>query len=309
MSRLNSVSSTLEDVPSQLALACRQMGDAATAIMRRVNGMERRAADATAQAERRLARAQWRLQDADEDDDLDALLQAVAAAEADVEAAEAFEASVEAAARAAKLALDRLLRDADQRIGKASRQIADQLGLRQAYWGGADRVGAQLSGLGSRNGADAAPALPPQSPPAELPVLPHEMMWVPLARLDWREVPEDLHFDVVGRDDIARMMQTFHRDVLPVLSRGQAVDRDGLRRLDMIAGLDPDGRPTDQRNRVLAWDLMIGNGQRHDDVIVLDAPQSEAGCFGFQNGRHRALVARDLGWTHVPARVRGGGLP
>jgi|GEM_PF-2810995 len=136
----------------------------------------------------------------------------------------------------------------------------------------------------------------------QLPPLPNGLTWVPVDRLDWSAVPDDLAFEKANHDDIAAMLQVFERDVLP------AVTAQGLQHSDLVALDRQDGRVTGATSRAFAYEYMIGMG-RASDVIAINAPHLLTGNRAtWESGRHRAMVAKELGWNFVPARVIGGSL-
>lgn len=136
----------------------------------------------------------------------------------------------------------------------------------------------------------------------QLPPLPNGLTWVSVDRLDWSAVPDDMAFEKAKRDDIAAMLLVFERDVLP------AVTTEGLQHSDLVALDRLDGRVSGATSRAFAYEFMIGVG-RASDVIAINAPHVLTGNRAtWESGRHRAMVAKELGWTFVPARVIGGSL-
>lgn len=130
---------------------------------------------------------------------------------------------------------------------------------------------------------------------ASLPQLPIGFCWIPLDSLAWSEVTS-LTFQKARRDDIEAMMNRFASVILPMLQDPAGVNRDQLVRLDAILGSSAD----QSRTLAFAWDCLLSGS----DPIALTAPDPQAGPFyGWTSGRHRAVVAKSMGWTHVPARV------
>jgi hypothetical protein len=121
---------------------------------------------------------------------------------------------------------------------------------------------------------------------------------MPLSELRWDEVPSGMKFQKADRADIEMMMRNFMSVVVPMLRHPRGVTRDQLYALDVMNGV---GKSGNQRSSLaFAWDCLIGGS----DTIAVTAPHPLTGPkFGWQSGRHRALVARDLGWTHIPAKV------
>ena len=130
-----------------------------------------------------------------------------------------------------------------------------------------------------------------------LPVLPSGMQWIALIDLNWDEVPNDLIFKHAPQDQMEAMMRRFADDILPLLRDPRGASRDDLIQLDKIGGR---GSAAAWQTLAFAWDCLIGD----NDPVVLNAPSSSTGGhYGWTSGRHRALVARRLGWTHIPAKV------
>lgn len=138
--------------------------------------------------------------------------------------------------------------------------------------------------------------------PEQLPPLPNGLTWVPVDRLDWSSIPEDIAFKKAKHDEIAAMLEVFEREVLP------AVFAQGLQHNDLVNMDRRDGRTIGASSRAFAYEYMIGFG-RSSDVIAVNAPHAITGNrVTWESGRHRAMVARELGWNFVPARVIGGTL-
>lgn len=215
--------------------------------------------------------------------------------------------SAEAAAARAWCALDRSAMHFDSAAGRAWRQLDAQVTLfRQAWNVRLDPAPDTASSSPSARTPAAPPSAmgaAPDGPPMPTPPLPHGLEWVPLAALPAAEFPDDLPFTRdVARDQMTAMMRTFRLRVLPRLARDGTTGREDLARVDRAAGRDPAQAPTDTANLGFAWDCLLGSGAREDDLIVIDVGYD--GALSFNSGRHRALVARALGWSHVPARVR-----
>lgn len=130
-----------------------------------------------------------------------------------------------------------------------------------------------------------------------LPPLPRGMQWVPLDSLIWHDPPETLVFEKASRSDIGLMMQTFADAIMPMLAVDRNLDADFLAQQDAVRRK----QPGDPDSLLGTWERLVSGS----DPIVLSRDGGESGRFTFNSGRHRALVARDLGWTHVPAYVSG----
>ncbi|MBZ0149053.1 MAG: hypothetical protein K8F62_16145 [Pseudorhodoplanes sp.] len=135
---------------------------------------------------------------------------------------------------------------------------------------------------------------------AQLPALRDGMEWVSLEKLDWGDVPPDMEFKKAGKEDMRAMLETFATGVVPALSETPGIDLDDFRQKDRAAGRNG---PTEAYSA--AYEFMLGR-DNSSDTIALDAPHPLNGNrFGWQSGRHRALIARELGWKYIPARVIG----
>ena len=87
------------------------------------------------------------------------------------------------------------------------------------------------------------------------------------------------------------MMRSFENNVLPLM---RASEFNANKLLHQFG----ESGPVDSNSPVLAYQCMIGSD---DDTIVVS--KTKAGRYSFTNGRHRALVAIELGWKSVPARL------
>ena len=98
---------------------------------------------------------------------------------------------------------------------------------------------------------------------------------------------------------IRKNFGTLRRQVLPFLARNPGADAEVFRELD---GYTEDRKP---KARQKTYEAFFGA-----QPIILAGPLSD-GTFSVTSGRHRIKVARDMGWSAVPARVTGkpGGYP
>ena len=141
-------------------------------------------------------------------------------------------------------------------------------------------------------------------PAPALPTLPAGLQWVPLDALDWAEVPNDIEFRKAQPAEMKAMLETFMSEVVPMLRSDPALNRDALVATDRVMNIGQGGLVSPQ-SLAFAWDCMVGG----TETITLEPPHAATGGhFGWQNGRHRAMLARSMGWTHVPAKVLGQGL-
>ena len=124
-----------------------------------------------------------------------------------------------------------------------------------------------------------------------LPPLPKNMIWVEVSEIDLSDVDDSLAFKKVSRDRIQRMMRSFENNVLPLM-RTSEFNVNKLRYQFEESG------SVDSNSPVLAYQCMIDND---DDTIAVS--KTRAGGYSLTNGRHRALVAIELGWKFVPVRL------
>ncbi|WP_295438168.1 hypothetical protein [uncultured Thiodictyon sp.] len=122
--------------------------------------------------------------------------------------------------------------------------------------------------------------------------LPPGFRWMSLEHISRRDdLRHDEGFSKVSEHDMRRAFGTLRRQVLPYLDSHP--EANGRTFLD-LDGYTTEGTP---KPRQMTYDVFFGAG-----AIVLDGPYSD-GTFSVTNGRHRIKVARDLGWSAVPARV------
>lgn len=133
-----------------------------------------------------------------------------------------------------------------------------------------------------------------------LPPLPRKMQWVPIDEIDFASIPDNLEFRKAACDDMRTMMQVFERWVLPALMKDPSLPADSFPRAQSttVGALSNSPR--------FAYECMLGNFGV-SDLVVVDAKGLD-GQFkrGITSGRHRIKIAKELGWTHIPARVLGG---
>lgn len=134
----------------------------------------------------------------------------------------------------------------------------------------------------------------------ELPELPNGLKWVSVDDLDWQGVDHSLEFKKASETDIAAMMKVFERDLLPLLRSNPRISVEGLVKMDQ-----EDGRSSATAGRSFAYEFLIGTTSGSDVIAVEQSPHGAGGRYFWQSGRHRALVAKKLGWQYVPARIVG----
>jgi flagellar biosynthesis chaperone FliJ len=133
----------------------------------------------------------------------------------------------------------------------------------------------------------------------ELPPLPRKMQWVPIEDIDETLLPIGLEFKKAPHAEMKAMMLVFQGSVLPALANNPSLIPD-----DFSGGVGEESTSMSTTPR-FAYECMLGSFGS-SDVIVLDGKQGcEIGKMGITSGRHRILIAKELGWSHIPARVLG----
>ena len=138
---------------------------------------------------------------------------------------------------------------------------------------------------------------PPSSAP-DLPQLPAGFSWVPIDRIISRDEPEALQWTKIELSVMEAGMRAFSTDLIPLLRKGKA-SRNDLAEFDSEHGRDGHG-PVKADSLANLHDVFFGS-----DSIA--ATLTADGFYDLSSGRHRAQVARQLGWTHIPARLLGQG--
>ncbi len=132
-----------------------------------------------------------------------------------------------------------------------------------------------------------------------LPPLPRRMQWVPIEDIDEALSPNDLEFKKAPHAEMKAMMLVFQESVLPALADNPSLTPDDF---SASVGEERASKSTTPR---FAYECMLGSFGS-SDVIVLDGkPGGEIGKMGVTSGRHRILIAKELGWLYIPARVLG----
>ncbi|MEL6727060.1 MAG: hypothetical protein AAFP81_16165 [Pseudomonadota bacterium] len=135
-----------------------------------------------------------------------------------------------------------------------------------------------------------------------LPDLPNKLEWVRIDQLDWSSMPKNIPFNHADKTSMTEMMETFSTRLLPIMRARGTIDPDYLVKLDRAAGIAAHEAHGNPRSLAFAWRCLISG----NDLIVLDAPNQLTGksTYDWTSGRHRSLIAKSLGWSHVPARVQ-----
>jgi ribonuclease HI len=158
------------------------------------------------------------------------------------------------------------------------------------------------TGISSPSSSAPRPANHPTSESISeaLPPLPRKMQWVPISEIDESAIPEVMEFKKAPYDEMYAMMETFEKNVLPLLKNDPS----------LTAYDFPETGPGKASMRTasprFAYECMLGS-LGTSDVIAVDArSNNELSKRGITSGRHRIKVAKELGWTYVPARILGG---
>jgi hypothetical protein len=225
--------------------------------------------------------------------------------EAERKLAEAFD-RYQAAVPLWRHALDRLMPAAAAFLAQKHSDAVDYMRLMSTGVDGSSQANlppeVKSSGDFQRQraiGASPAPALPDGPTSIDsgyLPDLPEGLVWVPLAKIDPSEVPAGLEFKKgVTYDQMRDGLLRLWGELIPLVGsvhHGRAaceafdeqhgrIDRRGFVHRLSLAHL---------------WDQFF-----HRDNRIRISVNPDTGRWSITNGRHRILVARDLGWKYVPA--------
>lgn len=136
--------------------------------------------------------------------------------------------------------------------------------------------------------------------------LPDGFAWVSLADLpDEDFVTGPGLFKKTTRAEMMRGVALLRDEILPMVNANPALNRDDIARLDQQRGTawtkegftHPDSLTT-------VWDAFL-NPRREAGVVVVG--RMPDGSYDVINGRHRLGIARELGMTAIPCKLRGAG--
>ncbi|MCW3488671.1 hypothetical protein [Dethiobacter alkaliphilus] len=119
--------------------------------------------------------------------------------------------------------------------------------------------------------------------------LPDGYRWVSLGEINLDEIPEDLSFQKTSSDEMKDGFSILQKDVLPALREDPSRDSGYFGERDREAGKDY------QNGHQRVYDAFFGH-----DHIRLERWQGDD-VYSITNGRHRIAVARELGWSVIPA--------
>lgn len=190
---------------------------------------------------------------------------------------------------------DKLTRLTTEESSKARHFLKESLDQLQAY------IAVQGPGSLSSPGIPAGSASP-ATPVAETSAgaekisltdfpLPSGYRWVSLAEIDQKEIPADIKFEKISSERMEAGLHTLKDEVLPALKEDTMRDGWYFEKQDRKAGR----QYQDGQQRV--YDAFFGQ-----DHIRLERWEGES-HYGITNGRHRILLARELGWSAIPAKT------
>lgn len=134
----------------------------------------------------------------------------------------------------------------------------------------------------------------------DLPALPGKLAWVPIDEIDLRDVSDDLEFKKADRDHMTTMMRAFETHVVPKLGEIENP-------MELLVSLQRESPQTvTPSDPAFAYECMLGGFGSSDTIAVDSLRAGPAALRGITSGRHRILIAKKLGWSHVPAKVLGG---
>jgi hypothetical protein len=126
--------------------------------------------------------------------------------------------------------------------------------------------------------------------------LPRGFRWVAISDIDTARELADVRskaaFRKVSYDAMREGFETLCTEILPAINAPDApVGKDTFRARDLARGIPY------EEGTLRVYEAFFG-----DDAIYLERRTSDDN-FSIVNGRHRVLVAIDLGWTAVPAKT------
>jgi len=193
-----------------------------------------------------------------------------------LDGASAAAADARQASEALRVEVRRVSTASDAVVVRAQADLRRRMGSLSDYRRSSGTPATNLNGHSGQPSVGAAPA---------------ELTEVPLCDLDYGNNPLVGEFGKGGasKTDYRWATETWETVVRPGVRRGMS--RGDFVARDAEHGAQPFRRTAD------VYDLFLGNS----DCIVLS--RTRAGNLDIVNGRHRVAVARELGITHLPARI------
>lgn len=293
---LEALAGAIERLPGHVA---EQLAEAEAEFMPRLRRL-RRAEDAAREAVRA---AQAAVAEAEDDDER-------RAAERWLEEAEDAKRRLDAAIVEVHAALGRYKAEAREldnaRRGifpAAGRHLQTVIANARAYSAVSVPSGGGAAASGGGHASSAAAGGSDPDDPTGIP-LPPGFAWIPVARIapdqfvDFaRDPPKG-----VSLETIEQGMRSFYATLLPLLRSTPGTTRDDLAAIDKARGtLHGAAGAVHPESLSNLGDIFLFGSD------VMAAEMDAAGAYRLNSGRHRATMARDLGMSHVPARVPGRG--
>lgn len=201
---------------------------------------------------------------------------------------------------------NRAMRLADSAVVEAKVFVQDSLErLRdfQAFRPEASNVSGRASvsprgegfGGGGTTHSQDEPVVPSSKPPSTLElvstVLPEGFAWVPVDKLvqskDYRE--EELHFEKSSPEELRELLGRFRERVIPVLGVHGNNTPAELEKLDMAE------QCYGAKSLHNTYSKFVN---REGDTIAVSRKHNS-----IESGRHRIWAAKEMGWSHIPARI------
>jgi hypothetical protein len=277
--------SALEEIETALSDLERACLGAQDHVNRRVAATTSRIADEVKARRRDRDIAVEQLRQARDDGQRDVLVRAVARAEARWEAAQQAQRQANQASAQAAGATARFGREIANGIREGHSIVRSARGDVDAYLGAAGRAAGRVGiAPGTGSGASAKPVVSREVAGGG------GVQEVPISQIDTSD--RDITSSDFGKgyspEDLKWAMNALHEVVLPALAAGH--DADYFAKRDAAEGRMGTRSYSDTHS-----------GFFHDDHAI--RLSSTGGRYHVENGYHRIWVARQMGLTHVPARV------
>ena len=200
--------------------------------------------------------------------------------------------------RGASARLRQLARD---HTGNAKAFLSRKVAELQTYRAAGPSVNISVTKKNHASPGKAPEGLPPNAiealPLTDFP-LPEGFCWIKLEEIDHGRLIKEKKFYEGSYEEFQRRLDLLKNEVLPILKKNPHSNYDDFHKLDEQRGTlhSNDGLVhAESLNRT--YELFFGN-----EPVVLDRNRG-ASLFGVTNGRGRIRVAKDMGWSAVPARV------
>lgn len=161
------------------------------------------------------------------------------------------------------------------------------------------RTSNYLSRSGHATGGTPIPAASPKAPPADLTgvPLPEGFRWIAISSLEGQlPAGEGEWKKGVSKEQMRRSFGVLEADVLTRMSGSRDIAYDAFVDLDRQSGRVTAFGFVHPKSMANVYSVFFGQSP-----IVVD--RNGADKFVIIDGRHRAAVARELGWTHLPTKI------